>query len=135
MELDVSFPGGKRVAVQVGKHLVMTDQPESLGGEDGAPAPFDLFLASIASCAGIYVLGFMQARNLPTEGLELHQHVDFDADTHLPTRMRIDLVLPQGFPEKYRSAVVRAAENCKVKKTMAAMPTIEVVATTPAAAA
>jgi ribosomal protein S12 methylthiotransferase accessory factor len=126
-DLEVSFPGGKRVDARVGGYVVHTDQPVELGGDGAAPAPFDLFLASLATCAGLYVLGFCQARGLPTEGLALRQHVDLDPATKLPGRIRLELTLPPGFPEKYRAAVVRAAEGCKIKKTIAAGPAVEVV--------
>ena len=129
MTIEVSFPGGKRVDARVGKHVVHTDQPVELGGDDTAVGPYDLFLASLVSCAGVYVLGFLQARNLPTEGVSLVQHVDPDPDTKLPASIRIEVRLPAGFPEKYRAAIVRAAEGCKVKKTMAAAPVVQVVAT------
>lgn len=123
MIIDVSFPGGKLVDAHVGAHVIRTDQPASLGGADQAPAPFDLFLASIATCAGIYVLGFCQARGLSTEGLSLRQHVEYDDVTQLPRHIELELILPSSFPEKYRSAVMRAAEKCKVKRTIAAQPT------------
>ena len=126
MDIEVSFPGGKRVVAQVGAHRIETDQPHELGGQDAAPAPFDLFLASVATCAGIYALGFLQARGLSTEGLRLRQRVDYDASTQLPQRIRLELVLPPDCPEKYRAAVLRAVENCKVKKTIAAQPPFEV---------
>ena len=103
--------------------------PRSSGGDEGAPGPFDLFLASIATCAGIYVLGFCQARGLSSDGLSLIQHVEADPQTGLPVRLTIEVRLPAGFPEKSRAAVVRAAEGCKVKKTLAAAPVIEVRAT------
>jgi putative redox protein len=128
MQIEVSFPGGKRVDARVGAHVICTDQPPGLGGQDGAPSPFDLFLASIATCAGIYVLGFFQARGLSTEGLSVIQHVDLDETTKLPAKIRLELRLPASFPENYVSAVVRAAEGCKVKKTLAAGPKIEVAA-------
>lgn len=128
MNIEVTFPGGKRVDARMGRHVVQTDQPVSLGGDDSAPAPFDLFLASLATCAGVYVLGFCQARNLPTDGLRLVQRVDFDAATKLPSRVRLEITLPANFPEAYRAAVVRAAESCKVKKTLFAPPAVEVVA-------
>jgi ribosomal protein S12 methylthiotransferase accessory factor len=125
-DIDVTFPGGKRVDAQVGTHIIHTDQPVEAGGEAGAVGPFDLFLASIATCAGLYVLGFCQARGLSTEGLALRQHVDIDLATKLPSRIRLELRLPPSFPDKYRAAVVRAAEGCKVKKTIAAAPVVEV---------
>jgi ribosomal protein S12 methylthiotransferase accessory factor len=125
--IAVTFPGGKRVDAQVGDFVVRTDQPVELGGANAAPAPFDLFLASLATCAGIYVLGFCQARGLSTEGLGLRQSVELDPATKLPARIRIELTLPDSFPDKYRAAIVRTAESCKVKKTIASAPAFEVV--------
>jgi ribosomal protein S12 methylthiotransferase accessory factor len=126
MDIEVSFPGGKRVDAHLGDLVVRTDQPVSQGGEGTAVAPFDLFLASIATCAGIYVLGFCQARALSTEGITLKQHVEFNPETKLPASIRLEIGLPATFPDKYREAVVRAAEGCKVKKTIASPPVIEV---------
>jgi ribosomal protein S12 methylthiotransferase accessory factor len=127
-DITVSFPGGKRVDAQIGGFVVHTDQPVDQGGQGKEVAPFDLFLASLATCAGLYALGFCQARGLSTDGLELHERVDLDPATKLPTRIRMEVVLPPSFPERYRAAIVRAAEGCKVKKTIAAPPAIEVVA-------
>jgi ribosomal protein S12 methylthiotransferase accessory factor len=127
MDIELSFPGGKRVVAQLGGHRIETDQPVELGGQDTAPAPFDLFLASIATCAGIYALGFLQARGLSTEGLGLRQQVELDPVTHVLRSVRLELTLPPDCPEKYRAAVLRAVESCKVKKTIAAMPSFEVI--------
>ncbi len=134
-DILISFPGGKRVDAHVGPFVLHTDQPVDLGGEGSAVAPFDLFLASLATCAGLYLLGFCQARGLSTEGLGLRQHVDVDPSTKLPTRIVMEVVLPASFPERYRVAIVRAAEGCKVKKTIAAAPRIDVVAVQPQPAA
>lgn len=125
MDIRVTFPGGKRVDAQLGKHLIRTDQPPQFGGEDADPAPYDLFLASLATCSGIYVVGFCQSRGIPTDGIELVQHNEFDAKGHL-TRVELELSLPASFPEKYRAAVVNAVANCKVKKSLAAPPEIAV---------
>ncbi len=125
--IDISFPGGKRVDARVGAFVVHTDQPIGQGGEGTAVAPFDLFLASLATCAGLYVLGFCQARGISTDGLGLRQQVELDPATKLPSRIRLELSLPASFPVKYRDAVARAAEGCKVKKTIVVAPTIEVV--------
>ena len=134
MELTITFPGGKRVDASFGGHVVRTDQPVGGGGTDVAPAPFDLFLASLGTCAGLYVLAFCQARGIPTAGLELVERVESDATTHLPTAIDIDVKLPPGFPEKYTTAVRRAAEHCKVKNVLAAPPPVR-VAVVPASAA
>jgi putative redox protein len=123
--IEVTFPGGKRVDARVGSHVVHTDQPIEAGGEGSAVGPFELFLASVAACAGTYVLAFCEARRLPVEGT-LRQRTEVDPTSKLPTAVLLELTLPASFPEKYRAAVVRAAEGCKVKRTITAAPPIVV---------
>jgi uncharacterized OsmC-like protein len=124
-EIEVTFPEGLRVDARVGAHVIRTDQPGP-GGESSAPAPFDLFLASIATCAGIYALGYCRARGLSTEGLALVQRTEVDEATKLPTHVSLRLTLPPAFPEHHRVAIVRAMNGCKVKKTIAMQPQIDV---------
>ena len=128
MDIRITFPGGKRVDAQLGERTIRTDQSPEHGGDGSAPEPFELFLASLATCAGIYVLGFCQARQLPTTGLEIVQRHRFDEASHALTHVDLEIVLPAGFPEKYRPAVARAAAGCKVKKTLAAPPELVVTA-------
>jgi ribosomal protein S12 methylthiotransferase accessory factor len=125
-ELTITLPGGKRVDALIGDHVVRTDQPRTNDGEDSAPAPFSLFLASIGTCAGIYVAGFCQKRGLPTEGIRLKQRNHFDPQTGALTRVEIDVEVPASFPEKYREALVRVADQCAVKKAIQAQPAFDV---------
>lgn len=117
-EMTVSFPGGKRVNASYGGFEIATDQSEKNGGDATAPEPFDIFLASLATCAGIYVLGFCQKRNIPHDGLRLVQSWDRDEKTGRLTTVRISIEVPAGFPEKYHDALVRSASQCAVKKTI-----------------
>ena len=124
--LEVSFPGGKRVDVQMDDVLVRTDQSVKHGGEGSAPDPFTLFLSSIAACAGVYALSFCQARNISTQGLGLSLSSDYDEKTKLCGRMVLTLALPKEFPEKYREAIVRAMDQCTVKRNLLNPPQIEI---------
>jgi len=126
MEMVVTFPGGARVDASVGHHTVRTDQPPQGGGEDSAPAPFSLFLASIGTCAGIYVLGFCKQRGLSTEGIRIVQHVEPDRQTGMVGRIRLDIQVPSAFPEKYYDALVRSASQCTVKKHLETPPAFDV---------
>jgi putative redox protein len=125
MELLIDFPGGARVDAHFGNHTVKTDQSVSGGGEDSAPAPFALFLASIGTCAGIYVLGFCKSRNLPTEGIRILQKVNY-----LPTgsvdKIDLEIQVPPDFPEKYYDALIRSADQCKVKQHLEHPPKFNV---------
>ncbi len=121
MDIQVRFPGGKHVDATFAGFTVHTDQSAAHGGDGSAPEPFDLFLASLATCAGAYALGFCQARGLSTDGLSIVQRDQRDADGKL-TSIEVELTLPPGFPEKYRAAIQRTVEGCKVKKTLQAPP-------------
>jgi len=128
MDMTVTFPGGARVDAQVGSHVIRTDQPPQGVGDDSAPAPFSLFLASIGTCAGIYVLGFCRQRGLPTDGIRIVQRTERDPRTGLVGQIGIDIQVPPSFPEKYHDALVRAANQCAVKKHLEAPPSFEVKA-------
>ena len=114
----VTFPGGKKVDASYNGFTIATDQAVDSGGDGAAPEPFDYFLSSIATCAGIYVLGFCQRRNIPNEGVRLVQCWERDEKSRRITTIRIAIEVPPGFPEKYHKALIRAAAQCSVKKTM-----------------
>ena len=114
--IDVTFPGGKRVDARIGETTIRTDQSLKNGGDAAAPEPFQLFLASIATCAGIYALEFCRARKLSLEGLSLKMICDRDPELKRYTRMTIELHIPEGFPEKMVPAIVRSMNLCSVKK-------------------
>jgi ribosomal protein S12 methylthiotransferase accessory factor len=130
LEITATLPGGKRVDAQVGKFTIRTDQPAANGGDDTAPDPFTLFLASLVTCAGFYVGAFCSARQIPTDGIRIVQRTESDPKTKLLTRVAIEIQLPQSFPSEHRDAVVRAAAACKVKKTLAAPPDFDLFTST-----
>lgn len=118
---EVSFPGGVAVEATFRGHTVRTDQPSPLGG-DSALSPFEYFWVSLATCAGFYALRFCQERNISTEGLAVTLHNERDPEKKKITRSTIDVALPEGFPDKYREAILRAVDQCAVKKTVANPP-------------
>jgi putative redox protein len=126
MEMNVRFPQGLSVEASFGRFQVLTDQPTALGGAGAAPSPFDLFLASIGTCAGYYAMRFCQARGLPTDDLVLRLKADRDPDTRRYPRISMTIELPPEFPEKYRAAIVSAAQGCSVKKHLVEPPEIEI---------
>ena len=128
MPMEVRFPGGVAVEAIHAGMTIRTDQPVAAGGAGSAPSPFDLFLASVATCAGFYALRFCQERGLPTEGLGVTMDWERSPETKLISKIRISLKLPEGFPERYRSAILRATDQCAVKKHLVAAPAIEVEA-------
>lgn len=124
-ELIITLPGKRRVDAAFGPHVVHTDQPLDNGGDDSAPSPFQLFLASIGTCAGIFVQGFCAKRNLDPSGIRIVERPSYDEQGTLKD-VSLSVELPADFPEKYRDALLRVVEQCSVKKAIAAQPTFTV---------
>ena len=135
MGIRITFPEGMKVVAEFENGgSIVTDQPPEYGGEGSAPSPFDLFLASLGTCAGVYVLGFCRHRGITTEGLALRQwmeYIDTDDGKKRLAKVGMEITAPSGFPEKYQSALIRTAELCAVKKALMDPPEF-VITVTPA---
>jgi ribosomal protein S12 methylthiotransferase accessory factor len=120
MEMRIDFPGGARVNASFGPHTIITDQDGS------APTPFASFLASLGTCAGIYVLGFCQQRSLPSEGIQIIQRVHQNPFSGMVDKIDLEIQVPSTFPERYHEALIRSANLCAVKKHMENPPQFDV---------
>ncbi|NWG34787.1 MAG: OsmC family protein [Chloroflexi bacterium] len=125
MEMIIDFPGGSRVDAHFGGFTVPTDQPPAAS----APTPFAVFLSSIGTCAGIYVLGFCRQRGIPTDGIRIVQRIHSNPFTGMVSKIDLDIQVPAGFPDKYRDSLIRAADLCAVKKHLETPPAFEITTT------
>lgn len=126
MKMNMTFPGGMAVAAEFEGHVVHTDQPEHVGGGGSGPAPFDLFLASIGTCAAFYALRFCQKREIAADELAVSLEAIRDSEGKRFETLAIEVRLPPGFPPKYKQAIVRAIDQCAVKRHILEPPAIEV---------
>jgi ribosomal protein S12 methylthiotransferase accessory factor len=110
-------PGrNQRVDANFKGFRIATDQPLENGGDESAPTPYDLFLASIGTCMGFYASRFCATRGLATEGLELALAFEPDPERHGVRSVRVSIHLPEEFPAKYRKPLLAAVESCAVKR-------------------
>jgi putative redox protein len=126
MDMIISFENGKRVNATYNDMLIRTDQSVMAGGEGSAPEPFTLFLASIGTCAGIFIKTFCDKRGISTDGIKIVQSMQYKPASKMIEKIIIDVRLPESFPEKYRDAVINAADLCTVKRHLMDPPVIEV---------
>lgn len=122
MEMMIDFPGGSRVDAHFGPFTVVTDQPPVAS----APSPFEVFLASIGTCAGIYVLGFCNQRGLPTQGIRIVERINHSRLTGMVETIDLEIQIPPEFPEKYHASLIRSAELCAVKKHLENPPEFDI---------
>lgn len=127
MELTITFPGNARVNAEFDGFVVKTDQDVESGGTGTAPTPFELFLASLGACAGIYTLQFLQHRAIPTADLRMTMSTEADRGRGMLSKIVFSITLPESFPEKYVDALVRTVDHCTVKRHLHEPPKFETV--------
>lgn len=125
--INVAFDGGMKITADLGEVSVTTDQSVKDGGEGSAPNPFELFLASLATCAGVYAKRFCDTRKLSTDGLGIQVFCDFAEKGFRVDKMTYEITLPDGFPEKYVAPLIRSVDLCTVKKHVCQCPEFEIV--------
>lgn len=125
-KFNITLDGNKKVSAHFRDFTVYTDQPVKDSGENTAPSPFEIFLASIGTCAGFYVASFCQSRSIPSDNISIEQTVYRNDTTHMVEKITLDIILPPDFPEKYKAAVIKAADTCTVKKHLQQPPVIQV---------
>jgi putative redox protein len=125
MDLEITLSDRSVVIARYGGYEIRTDQPIQGGGDGSAPSPFDLFIASIGACAGVYVQSYCHQRGISTQGITILEHAQRDPSTHMVTKIEITVKVPADFPMQHAQAIIRSANLCTVKKHLEKPPLIE----------
>ena len=113
------IPGTLRseVSIRRGAFRLVTDEPESVGGENSAPAPHELFPAALASCVATTLV--MYARTKGWELGEVEVNVDYDHRS-TPPRFEIDITLGGEVSEEQLRRLEKVAASCPVRRAVEA---------------
>lgn len=127
MKIEIILDDNKKVNAHINDFIVKTDQPKEKGGDDTNPTPFDLFLASIGTCTGIYIKLFCEKRNISTNEIKVIQEIEENTDNHMVRKINLRITLPADFPEKYIEPLHNVIDMCKVKQHIFYPPEIEAI--------
>jgi putative redox protein len=123
--VDVGYLDGEAYEIRVRDHRVRVDQPADLGGDDTAPTPTELFVASLAACVAFYAGRYLTRHGYSRDGLAVH--TDFDMATDRPARVaavRTTVRVPDGFPAERRAALAAVASHCTVHNSLTTRPEV-----------
>ena len=120
----VAHNGGDMLSIAIRGHVIHVDQPESDGGDDTAPSPTELFVASLASCVAFYARRYLPRHNLTEGGLTVAAKAESGSQPSRVARMTITLTLPEGVPEHKRDALLAVASHCTVHNTLTHPPEV-----------
>jgi putative redox protein len=116
MAIDIYFNGNKKVNAVIDGFTVTTDQPVQAGGDNSAPTPFNMFLASLGTCAGIYIKGFCDQRGIDSKDIRIVMDYNYDPIQKMIVKFIMRVHVPADFPEQYEAAVIKSAALCAVKR-------------------
>ncbi len=125
MDMIITFSGNKKVDAEYKGFKILSDQAVTSGGDGSAPAPFDLFLASIGTCSGVYVVYFCEKRGIPLDNIRVVMKMERDREKRMISKITIEVELPPDFPDKYKKPLLHSIDLCAVKKHMEDPPQFE----------
>jgi putative redox protein len=114
---------GAKIQTRIDEKFVLdSDQPLPYG-DDTAPAPYDIFLAGVASCTAYFAQRYCRKWNLPHAGVRVELEPIFNA-AHVLTDLKLQVRVPADFPQEHVAGLLRNAAACPVKKALESPPTI-----------
>jgi uncharacterized OsmC-like protein len=124
--MTVRYLNGDRFAIAVRDHMLTVDQPLTDGGEDTAPTPTELLVASLASCVAFQARRYLARHQLPTAGLTVTADYTLGSQPARVTDIRIDIQLPDTVPVQWLDALLAVTRHCTVHNTLANAPAVTV---------
>jgi uncharacterized OsmC-like protein len=125
--MEARFVAGEAYEVTVRGHRFMVDQPTDAGGQDSAPTPTELFVASLASCVAFYAGRFLTRHGYGRDGLAVS--VAYDMASDRPARVsniRVMVRVPAGLPPQRWAALRAVVSHCTVHNSLASPPSVTI---------
>lgn len=124
--MSVRYTSGDRFTASVRGHEIHVDQPEQDGGEDSAPTPVELLVASLATCVAHYARRYLRRHELPTDGLGVTAEWEIVTGPARVGPVVVVLTVPDGVPADRLEALLKVASHCTVHNTLTHAPEVSV---------
>ena len=124
--VHVEHRGGDRFDIEIRGHTITVDQPIDVGGDDTAPTPTELLVASLASCVAFYARRYLARHGLDTNGLAVHAAYELADRPARVAAMHVQLMVPPGVPESRLQPLLAVASHCTVHNTLTDPPRVSI---------
>jgi len=122
----IEYAGGKKLIAHHRGLQTGSDQPESGGGENTALTPTELFVASLAMCAGVFVVYFAERHDIALEGMRIAADYEMADSPRRVASIKLRISIPHPLAERQQAALQRAAEQCVVHNTLRRPPKVSI---------
>ena len=130
-EVSIKYLGGIGFQAQSRQHSITIDLPKEKGGQDLGMNPPEVFMASLGSCIGVYIVRYCQNTKLDAEGLNIGLSWKLSDDNTSIVEINATLSLPKANIGKRQAALLDVAHRCLIHNTILGSPKININLTTP----
>ena len=124
--MKVAYRGGKKFLVACRGQQLTVDQPANKEGTDAGMTPPELFIASIATCMGVYVVNYCKNANINANDMTLSISWEQANDPARVSSITVDIDMPKISTHERDNAIVKVAEHCLVHNSITAPPQITI---------
>jgi len=113
--------------MKVGNHYMVADEPESYGGNDFGPSPYELVSAGLSACTAMTIQTYTKRKGWPVENVEVHTSYSklhaLDCENCENDNAKIDtfhreIRLTGELDDKQKTRIMQIADKCPVHKTL-----------------
>ena len=126
---EVQVTGGSSFVNQVraGRHQLQADEPESVGGTDTGPTPYDFLLAALGTCTNMTLRMYADRKGWSLEGSEVrlrHHKIhardceECESESGKVDRIDRTLEIRGDLDDDQRARLVEIADRCPVHRTL-----------------
>lgn len=114
-----SGKGRYQQEVRIGQHQLLADEPESMGGGDSGPAPYDFLLTALGACTAMTLRMYAERKGLALHRVSVAlQHEKADIDGVRRDRIARRITLQGDLTPAERQRLLEIAEKCPVHRTL-----------------
>jgi uncharacterized OsmC-like protein len=125
--MEARFVAGEAYEVTVRGHRLVVDQPAEAGGQDSAPTPTELFVASLASFVAFYAGRFLTRHGYSRDGLAVSAGYEMASDRPARVRnIRLIVRVPADLPPQRLVALRAVVSHCTVHNSLASPPSVSI---------
>ena len=123
-KLSVNYLDGRSFEASVRNHKFRIDLPLVAKGKDTGPTPPELFVASLASCIGMYLVFYCEKKKIDPTGIKIETNYEKTADRI--EKISVEFSLPSAKSENERAEAMNWAKKCFVHNTIENKPEIKI---------
>ena len=132
--VTVRMGEGLRAEISAGGHTLVADEPESLGGTDEGPNPYDYLIGALGACTAMTVRMYADRKGWPLESVEVnlgHEKIhardceECETENGRIDRIGLEIKLEGDLGDEQRGKLLEIADKCPVRRTLTSETVIE----------